>query len=333
MKDILAYISTRGRTNTTLPLALFAIINQTKKPDHLIIFDDNDEKVDIRENQIYKNALMLLEQKGISWQVIFGECKGQHYNHQIANTFGFKWCWRVDDDCIPESNVLENLYNTTIMIPDVGAVGGSVIVPTWINNQTDKIHASNNINEIYKPNKQWFIIDQIEQVDHLHCTFLYRAGIVNYNLNLSKVAHREETLFTYELHKKGYKNYIIPDAITIHLKYDNGGIRQENSELYQHDENIFLKLLDSGYIVYLDNGIGDHIVFSSLLDDIIKKHEKITVACCYPEVFEDWKNKINIVPIDYINSIINPIDYNIYKLMWDWQWNDTLQNAFRKLYL
>ena len=42
MEKILCSVSTRGRYETTLPSVLFSIINQTKKPNHLIIFDDND---------------------------------------------------------------------------------------------------------------------------------------------------------------------------------------------------------------------------------------------------------------------------------------------------
>jgi len=43
MPSILCSISTRGRTHTFLPMALQAVMNQTRKPDKLVIFDDNDE--------------------------------------------------------------------------------------------------------------------------------------------------------------------------------------------------------------------------------------------------------------------------------------------------
>ena len=40
MNDVLCSISTRGRYRSTLPMAIQAVMNQTKKPDALVIFDD-----------------------------------------------------------------------------------------------------------------------------------------------------------------------------------------------------------------------------------------------------------------------------------------------------
>ena len=53
MNKILCSISTRGRYDSTLPLALQAILNQTKLPDKIIIFDDNDEPRDVRNELFY----------------------------------------------------------------------------------------------------------------------------------------------------------------------------------------------------------------------------------------------------------------------------------------
>ena len=49
MDKILCSVATRGRYHTTLPLVLEAIMNQTKLPDKLVIFDDNDEPQDMRK--------------------------------------------------------------------------------------------------------------------------------------------------------------------------------------------------------------------------------------------------------------------------------------------
>lgn len=336
-KKILCSISTRGRYFTTLPSVLFAVINQTKLPDHLVIFDDNDEdkRIDLRDKEIYQHIFKLLDMKNISWEVIFGQCKGQHYNHQIANTMDYKWVWRVDDDVIPESNVLKELYDhchesATVKI---GAVGGSIICPTWnldiehpeLNNVSGKIE------DIYsKQNPQWFKIKQYQQVDHLHCSFLYRAGIVDYNLNLSRIAHREETIFTYQLKQKGYEIVIVPNAISYHLKAQEGGIRDGAEELYKNDEKIFSSILGIGYLVVLDSGIGDHIVFKSILPELKEKYGHITISCCYPFVFDENED---IISIEQANKIVDIDNYNIYKFMSDNNWNDSMQNAYRKLYL
>ena len=291
MKDILCSISTRGRYDTTLAMSIQSVIQQTKKIDKLMIYDDNEEKdrIDLRGKQHFAYLFKMMDEMGIEWGVIFGQRKGQHYNHQLANKEGYKYVWRVDDDVIAEPNVLEVLYKN--MRPDVGAVGGSILTPPlWKDDGT----SSSKINELHKQNKQWFYIKKTEEVDHLHCSFLYRAGIEDYELGLSRVAHREETLFTYGLKKKGYKILIAP-CISWHLRNSSGGIRDGVEQLFNHDERIFQNKLQEWGVnckpikpFVLDNGIGDHIVFKSLLPKIKEKfkNHNLVFYVCYPEVFD-----------------------------------------------
>ncbi len=109
MNKILCSVATKGRYFSTLPLVLNAILNQTKLPDKLVIFDDNDEPQDMRNEFLYQHFFRILDIKGIKWEWLFAGKKGQHHIHQTANTMGFDWVWRVDDDAIPEPNVLKNL--------------------------------------------------------------------------------------------------------------------------------------------------------------------------------------------------------------------------------
>ena len=316
---ILCNICTRGRYDTTLPLAIQAAVNQTKKIDKLIIYDDNDEPKDLRENQIYKHLFESLNYKGIEWEWVYALRKGQHYSHQMANEKGYEFVWRVDDDCRPEQNVLENLLSH--MTPTVGAVGGSILTPPY----APVTGATGRIEDIYtEPNLQWDMIKEVKSVDHLHCSFLYRAGLHDYNLNLSRVAHREETLFTYGLKQLGYDVLVVPDAVTWHMKYNNGGIRSDNRELFEHDENIFRNTIGfkDQTVVVLDNGIGDHIVFKHVLP-LLKNP---VVFSCYPEVIPGRS-------IQEARDMFGSLDqWNIYKKMDEWHWADSLENAFRKMY-
>lgn len=318
--NILCSISTRGRYDTTLSLSINSIINQTLKVNKLIIFDDNDQPIDLRENQLYRYLFNILDQKGIAWEVIFGQRKGQHYNHQTANKMGYKWVWRVDDDCIPEPTTLEELYKYTNN--DVGGVGGSILTPPFapVIGSTGKIE---NIDR--EANLQWDYIKGVQEVDHLHCSFLYRAGVYDYNLGLSRVAHREETLFTYGLKQKGYKLLVVPNAITWHLKNQYGGIRTEVKELFDHDEYIFRNILNinDSTIVVLDCGLGDHIVFKHVLPDI----KNPIVFSCFPDIVPGRS-------IQEAKNLFGNIDsFNIYGKMDQWNWTDSLENAFRKLYV
>ena len=322
MNKVLCSVATRGRYLTTLPLVLNAIINQTRPVDKLVIFDDNDEPQDMRKEMIYQYFFQMLDAKGIAWEWLFAEKKGQHYIHQRANLMGYDLVWRVDDDAIPEPNVLENLIKHFDI--DVGAVGGSVLTPPYMPDTSNVTGLIDNIDS--EPNIQWGVIKEVKDVEHLHCTFLYRAGICDYNLGLSRVAHREETLFTWGLHRKNYKIKVVPNAVTWHMKNPEGGIRSETkAELYGHDENIFRNILQyrDKTIVVLNCGLGDHIVFNHVLPDIPNP----VVFGCYPEI-------VPCRSIAEAQHLFGDIDYwNVYRKMDQWHWKDSLENAYRKLYL
>lgn len=322
MSKVLCSVATRGRYFTTLPLVLNAIINQTKPVDKLVIFDDNDKPQDMRKEMIYQYFFQMLQHKGIEWEWVYAEKKGQHHIHQAANNMGYDWVWRCDDDAIPEPNVLETLYSHTG--DDVGAVGGSILTPPYMPDTSAVTGLIDNIDS--EPNIQWGVIKQEKQVEHLHCSFLYRAGIADYNLGLSRVAHREETLFTYSLYQKGYKILVVPEAITWHMKNPQGGIRSETrKEMYEHDEQIFRNILGhrDRTIVVLNCGLGDHIVFSRILPSI----PNAEVYSCYPEVVPGK-------PIAQAIQLYGNLDrWNVYKKMDQWKWKDSLEAAYRKMYL
>jgi GT2 family glycosyltransferase len=324
MPSVLCSVATRGRYHTTLPLVLNAIISQTKLPDKLVIFDDNDEPQDMRNEMIYQYFFQMLDIKKVKWEWLFAGKKGQHHIHQAANTMGYDWVWRCDDDAIPEPNVLENLYSYAIAIDNVGAVGGAILTPPLNMDCTQSTGKVENIDA--EPNIQWNQIDKLKEVEHLHCSFLYKAGAHDYNLGLSRVAHREETLFTYGLHQKGYKVLVAPHAITWHMKNPQGGIRSESRmELYKHDEQIFRNVMgfSDNTIVVLNSGLGDHIVFNSIISDISNP----IVFGCYPEI-------LPCRSIAEAQMLFGDIDqWNIYKKMCEWKWSDSLQNAYKKMYL
>jgi GT2 family glycosyltransferase len=319
---VLCSVATRGRYQTTLPLTLNAIINQTKKVDKLIIFDDNDEPQDMRNELVYSYFFQMLDIKGIQWEWVYAHKKGQHHIHQMANTMGFDWVWRVDDDAIPEPNVLQTLFNYTSK--KVGAVGGSILTPPL---RFESFRPTGKIENIdTEPNIQWSFIHKVKEVEHLHCSFLYRAGVHDYNTGLSRVAHREETLFTYGLYLKGYKILAVPNAVSWHLKNPNGGIRSEtNQKLYEQDELVFRNTLNykDKKIVVLNCGMGDHIVFSHVMPDITNAE----VFTCYPEIVPGKS-------IAEARALFGDIDqWSIYRKMAQWKWTGSLEDAYRKLYL
>jgi hypothetical protein len=303
-------------------LVLNAIINQTRPVDKLVVFDDNDEPQDVRNELIYSHFFRILDIKGIAWEWKFAEKKGQHHIHQMANFMGYEWVWRCDDDAIPEPNVLEELLSW--ISPTVGAVGGPIWTPpdipvtAGVTGLIDKIDS--------EPNIQWGKFYAAQEVDHLHCSFLYRAGVAEYNTGLSRVAHREETLFTYELKRKGYDILAVPKGITWHMKNPEGGIRSETKqEMYWRDEQVFRNILAfrNKDIVVLNNGMGDHIVAAR----VIKELKDPLIFSCYPEIVPGR----SIAEAQYLLGDIDR--YSVYRKMDQWKWKGSLEDAFRKLYL
>jgi hypothetical protein len=318
---VLCSISTRNRYRTTLPLAISAVINQSRPPEQLIVFDDSDPAEDLRQDPVYKSLFEIMNHKKIEWEWIWSTKLGPHHNHQMANLRAKQWVWRVDDDTIPEPGVLATLLSHTNL--KVGGVGTAVLTPNW--DQTPRT-ATGKIEFVdQEPNIQWGRIYQSKRVEHLHCSFLYRAGVIDYNLGLSRVAHREETLFSWQLHQKGWELWAVPGPVTWHLKLDSGGIRSDNAQnLYDHDSRIFGNFLATKdqTIVVLDCGMGDHVVASHVLPKI-----------CNPLVFSCYPDIVPGLSIQEAKDRFGSIDqWNIYKKMSEWNWNSSIEQAFAKLY-
>ena len=223
---ITASISTRNRYFTTLPLCLTAIANQTRVPDELIIFDDG-EHLDLRNESVYDNIFNHLTKRGVNWKVEFGSGEGQVKNHQkTLEIASHELIWRIDDDNVPEANVLETLYNE--MTKKTGAIGGLVLDPK--NDMRPNKLASSKIDDIFVGlNEQWYPHEKntIKSVDHLYSTFLFRkeAAKHGYEMTLSPKGFREETIFTYEMKRAGWDLLITPHCVTWHYQQPVGGIR------------------------------------------------------------------------------------------------------------
>jgi glycosyltransferase involved in cell wall biosynthesis len=307
--------------------------------------DDSDNPINITTLEIYEYALRLLDEKGIKWRVLFGQKKGQHYSHQtIQEIAEGDFIFRIDDDEMAEPDCLEKLYK--LMEYDVGAVAPLVLLPQArrVNINTpghpDDL-LTNSIADIWQPNIQWLKWRGTKEVDHLYSCFLYRKGIVKYELSLSNKAHREETIFTHSLKRASYKLIINADAKVWHWQKRTGGIRSDDKrEDYNHDEGIFAGFLslwgvakDERKMVVLDCGIGDHWAFKNILPEMYAKYGKLTIAACFPDVFWDEPD-LKLISIQEAKNMYGDITpFQVYKLLWDNKEKIHLIDAFKKLYL
>jgi GT2 family glycosyltransferase len=341
---VTASISTRNRYYTTLPLCLMAIANQTKVPEELIIFDDGEHK-DLREDPTYQNIFAHLSKRNIEWHVEFGSGEGQVKNHQrTIETAKHELIWRLDDDNVPEANVLETLFNE--IGTQAGAIGGLVLDPK--SNLLPNKLASSRIEDIFfGVNEQWFphALPTIKKADHLYSTFLFRkeAAKHGYESTLSRVGHREETIFTYEMKRKGWGILITPHCVTWHYHNPVGGIRDNTkAEMWDHDEKIFVEKLNKWGVkptkyfpIVLNNGLGDHYMFKDVLPEIIKKYNdhKILFGVCFPNLFSEFANDVQILSIaDAMMGLGDISRFDVYKWSVEHNWEGHLIDAYKTLY-
>ena len=342
MNTVTAYVSTKGRYLTTLPSCLLSIINQTIKPNKLFIWQDDPETFDLREASIYQKIFALLDKKDIKWEVKFGEGKGQVLNHQkmldIADT---DYIWRVDDDNYIESNVLECLKNHLDNNKKLAAVASAVVDPTYIPRGIE----SGLIKDIHNSvNVQWQKGTELIEVEHLYSSFLYRkiAAKKGYNMNLSRVGHMEETMFTYNMFLDNWKLLVDKTVVTWHLREAHGGIRTEKDiSLWKHDEEIFKQYLNNielkdTILVNMDCGIGDHWAFKSILEEIIIT-KSVIVASAHPKVFEDIDNtNLKIISIAEAYTKFGKYkmdELNIYRWCDKYNWKESIVKAMQQIYL
>jgi GT2 family glycosyltransferase len=342
---VTATISTRNRYFTTLPLCLTAIANQTKAPEELIIFDDGEHR-DVRVEPVYQSIFSHLTKRNIDWRVEFGSGEGQVKNHQRAiEVAKHELIWRLDDDNVPEANVLEVLYNE--LGKQMGGIGGLVLDPK-AELRPNKV-ASSKIEDIFLGmNEQWFPHEKptIKTVDHLYSTFLFKkeAAMHGYEKGLSRVGHREETIFTYEMKRKGWNLAVTPHCATWHYHCPTGGIRDNTTaEMWDRDEQLFREKIAAWGVkptqycnLVLNNGLGDHYMFKTIMPEIIKKYkgQKILLSCCFPQLFTEYANDVRLLSIAdaalcYGDGISR---YDVYKWMVENNWEGHLIGAYRKLY-
>ena len=250
-KDITVTISTKNRYLTSLPDCLLSIINQTVTPKRVLLFNDGDV-FDFSKDERYVEIFLGFENKKIKFDVVEGERSGQVKNHQKAlKLVRTALIFRVDDDCVLEENVLETLLKS--FDKEVAAVG--CLVPfrdrPFIKNNS----ASNKIeNILLGENIQWYKpeTNKIKEVDHLYSTFMFRkkAAKHGYNMNLSPIGAGEETLFTYEMVRNGWKVLFNPNAIIWHHHLETGGIRDNiNHEMSKKDNFILINKLNDWNII------------------------------------------------------------------------------------
>lgn len=337
-----ASVASRNRMMTTTPLAVMSIANQSLPPDHLIIFDDtpDNEKVDWPNSHVWKQLFHILEAKNIKWEVMMSNGIGQVRAHQatldITRQRGdAKYIWRVDDDNIPEYNVLETLVSH-MESDDYDAAAVCAIEPKDFLREAPFNAFTEAGLALECVNKQWFYDQAIHQAEHLYSSFIYNPlRVGNYSDELSTVGHTEETQFTL-----GKSCLIDNSVINWHIRSDSGGIRDfKQKELWESDEKKFKQFYNESFspwkVIGCINGLGDAYALRSVLNDIASFHEGIMLVTNTLDPFIGIDNpKVRVIPIWHYAP--GPQEsWNVYRFM-DEQKNKgvvlTLAQAWLEMY-
>jgi len=277
-------LTTCDRYETTLPLCLMSIFNQSYKPDRIVLVDDSKIKK-FYDYPLLKNILVLFKEKNITFDYLHGASKGAVPALQTGlDNIESGWIFKTDDDNILSSDVLEIFVNN--IKPNIGAMGGVIhdkYMHTFYNKKSkttpkeedgyysriENIYSEFNIQ--MSPEQT----DEIKKVQHIHSNYFFKRELSdNYPLELSPSSHREETIFTYNIFRKGYDMIVIPQAIIYHLYYDHhSGNRQWGKEYQKKNELFFIEKLKEW-------GIIPNILIDSIENDkifIIKKDLKYIV--------------------------------------------------------
>jgi glycosyltransferase involved in cell wall biosynthesis len=192
--------------------------------------------------------------KNVKFSYYHGPSKGQTFAQQIAlEKCAAEFLLKIDDDNILESNVLETLYNTIIKNDNIAAVSGLIFccdtdktrlpVETELYNKIENIFSHFNIQMCGGQTKE------IKKCEHLYSNYLFRRKLVEtYPLEFSPAGHREDTVFTHSLYRKGYDLFVNPNAITYHV-HNSGGNKSHNFDAVVKNEELFIKLLEEWNVV------------------------------------------------------------------------------------
>lgn len=255
---ICAIIFTKNRYYLTLPLVWQSLINQTHKPNYIIIVDDSICQVDIENIDFFKCLFEQCILNNIEVKLLRSPNIGLTMNvkrvleYINTNMEDIRYIFKLDDDFIPHTNFIHNFFYYKNKIENMGAFSSRTLIP-----KLGLVKYSEKIKDIfthYSPQLiseigQKIVQTDVFEVEHIHCSYIFDLSIKNKlsknYLMLSKIGNREDTIFTHEIFLDNNKLVIDNTIESMHLKIREGGTRIISNyiELYNHDDNILKKML------------------------------------------------------------------------------------------
>lgn len=346
-----------------LALLLWSLLEQTYQDWSLMIIDDSERVIDIR-NLPYVYPILRRLDETHKWQVKYGPKRGPQHCHQLSIVEATcPYIFRVDDDCILDRRVLEILVSTWGKLDTIayhknklGAIAPIVIDPLTPPDMRElplgfrsfkKYQGKIDDFGIVYGDQQWrqHPDKEIQPVEHLYSSFLYSVEAANdiggYDLDYNQVGHREETDFTYRMFQRGYKLFIQPESLVWHLRNQTGGIRTWNQkELWDACEDRFKRKFgfragkNPTPVIKIFGGLGDHLCATPMLRALKKKEkktkQKVVISSIYPYLFQFNPNIDELIYVseEYQYQYVNQPD--IYRWGNDNRFTGRLSEAWCK---
>jgi len=254
---ITVLVSTFERYDSTLPICLLSLANQSRLPDRIVLIDDNQQKK-FYEKETFKNIISYFKLKGIVFDYYHGISKGATHALQIGlEKIESGWVLKIDDDNSLDYDAIRLFENN--ISDNIGAMGGKILDYKLRDDIQDHLLPKESDGYYSKIKNIFFEFniqlirnqtDEIKKVEHIHSNYFFRRDLVDsYPLELTPSCHREDTIVTHEIFRKGFDLIVIPQAKTYHLSSHKNSGDGKWDDLNVKNELIFIEKLKNWNII------------------------------------------------------------------------------------
>lgn len=139
---------------------IYSIVNQSKKPDHLIVVDQRSYNKDPQSVAAFQKLFILLDQADITWNIVHYE-KTEEILIHLAD-LGHGWGWIVNNQTFLHKDSLKTAYRSIISNYEIGTI---LDVNNNLFYRNRIIEIKENINGLNN-----FVVDQMSRTTYKNIT-------------------------------------------------------------------------------------------------------------------------------------------------------------------
>lgn len=330
-------ISTCDRPDALIG-ATMSILNQTRQPDELVVFNDGQYPF----SPYFQMVCQGIDKQYFRVYLKEGEKAGvcRNYHRHLIET-DCDLIFRMDDDCVfANVNILEN------MVKEFEQNSNSMVSCSIVNpyQKPPDHNVPYNMMAALNMNFQWSLQKEREdRHEHLYSSFMFNKNFcvdkgVSYPLCLGRSSFREETIFSHSYFMAGGKLITLPHTM-LHYQSPNGGCRTTNS--YQQDDVHFKNWLETKDkwndkpIFMLTQGVGDCISALWAVDKLKVEGHDFYVLPFNKDIMSLTDTIHDVIPIDkYHKKLMGniPLKANVYNYMAKNNWSKPMNEAYYEMF-